>query len=142
MILAEVIAVGLSQLRANKLRSFLTLLGIMIGVAAVIGIVSLGEGLRRTVMGDFARQGGAGTVLINPPREWVRKDGRWIRRTWQEHLTSDDLKAFHEETDQIQAAVPGISGSARLQHGKATTDARFTGTSAIFTEVYSWPLQM
>ena len=142
MILVEVIAVGLAQLRANKLRSFLTLLGIMIGVAAVIGIVSLGEGLRRTVMGDFAQRGGAGTVLVNPPRQWVQKDGRWVRRSWQEHLSADDLDAFYEETDQIRAAVPGVSVSGRLQYGKATANASVTGTSDSFSEGYSWPIDM
>ena len=142
MVLFEVITVALGQLRTNKLRSFLTLLGIMIGVAAVIGIVSLGEGLRRTIMGQFAQSGGATTVLINPPQQWVRKDGRWVRRSWEEHLTTDDLKAFHEETDEIRTAVPGVGGSAQLQYGKTTINSRFTGTSESFNEGYSWPVEM
>jgi len=142
MVLAEVVAVGLGQLRTNKLRAFLTLLGIMIGVAAVIGIVSLGEGLRRTVMGDFARRGGAGTVLVNPPEQWVRKDDRWVQRTWEEHLTSDDLDAFYEETDQIRAAVPGIGGNVQLKYGKATISAGYTGTSEDFVEGFSWPVAL
>jgi len=140
MVFYEPIAVGLSQLRANKLRSLLTLLGIVIGVAAVIGITSLGEGLRRTVMGEFASRGGGATVLVNPPREYERKDGRWTLRTWQEHLTSDDLKAFHDETEGIRTSVPGLSGSARLQYGKTTINAQYTGTSASFSESYSWPV--
>jgi len=142
MVFYEPVAVGLGQLRTNKLRSFLTLLGIMIGVAAVIGIVSLGEGLRRTVMGEFARSGGATTVLINPPRQWVRKDGRWVRRSWQEHLTTDDLEAFYEETDQIRASVPGIWGGARLQYGKTTINSSYTGTSDTFNEGYTWPVDL
>jgi len=109
-------------------------------VAAVIGIVSIGEGLRRTVMGEFAQRGGANTVLVNPPREWERKDGRWVRRPWQEHLTTDDLEAVHEETDQIRAAVPGVWGSAQLRYKKASMNARFTGTSSEFNEGFSWPV--
>ena len=140
MVLAEVIAVGLGQLRANKLRAFLTLLGIMIGVAAVIGIVSLGEGLRRTVMGDFAQQGGAGTVKIDPPRQWERKDGRWVRRAWEEHLTTGDLEAFHEETDQIRAAVPSVNRGVQLRYNKATISANLTGTSPAFNKGLSWPV--
>jgi len=140
MIFYEPFYIGLAQLRANKLRSLLTLLGIVIGVAAVIGIVSIGEGLRRTVMGEFAQRGGANTVLVNPPREWERKDGRWVRRPWQEHLTTDDLEAVHEETDQIRAAVPGVWGSAQLRYKKASTNARFSGTSPEFNEGYSWPV--
>ena len=137
----EPIAVGLSQLRANKLRSFLTLLGIVIGVAAVIGIVSLGEGLRRSVMGAFAQQGGATTVLVRPPRQWENKGGRWVQRPWEEYLTTDDLVAFYEETDQIRAAVPGVWNGAQLQYGKATTGGQMTGTSEDFTDGFSWPVE-
>ncbi|MBI2502851.1 MAG: ABC transporter permease [Candidatus Latescibacteria bacterium] len=142
MVFYEPIAVGLAQLRANKLRSLLTLLGIVIGVASVIGIVSLGEGLRVTVMGDFAQRGGATTVLVNPPEEWVRKEGRWVQRPWREHLSSDDLAAFRDETDQIRAALPGVWGLAEARHGKSTTSVRYTGTSSEFTEGFDWPVDL
>ncbi|MCC7263121.1 MAG: ABC transporter permease [Candidatus Latescibacteria bacterium] len=140
MVFYEPIAVGLAQLRSNKLRSLLTLLGIVIGVASVIGIVSLGEGLRQTVMGDFAQRGGATTVLVNPPEEWVRKEGRWVQRPWREYLSSDDLAAFRDETDQIRAALPGVWGVAEARHGKSTTSARYSGTSSEFAEGFNWPV--
>ena len=142
MILVEVIAVGLAQLRANKLRSFLTLLGIMIGVAAVIGIVSLGEGLQRTLMDRFAQSGGATTVLISPPPQWVFKVGRRVRRPWTEFLTTDDLQAFHEETARIRTALPRVSGGAQLQYGKTTMNSSFEGTSESFNEGHTWPVEM
>ena len=142
MVLYEPITVGLLQLRANKLRSLLTLLGIVVGVAAVIGIVSLGEGLRRTVMGEFARRGGATAVLVNPPIGWERKDGRWVQRAWQEHLTTADLQAFYEETDEIQAAVPGVWGPIQLRYRKATMDARYSGTSPAYHQAFSWPVDI
>ena len=140
MVLFETIFVGLTQLRANKLRSVLTLLGIVIGVASVIGIVSIGEGLRRTVVGEFARSGGAGTVMVRPPEEWVRRGGRSVQRPWVERLTSGDLKAFYEETSEIDAAVPGLWGGAELRFGKTTMNAGYTGTSESFNEGYSWPV--
>ncbi len=140
MVVAEVVLVGLAQLRANKLRSLLTLLGIMIGVAAVIAVVSLGEGLRRTVMSDFASAGGAGTVMINPPQAYERVGGRTVRRHWEEHLTSDDLDAFFAATDRIRAGVPGLSGGAQLRYGKTTISGTFSATSASFVECFSWPV--
>ncbi len=140
MISLEPVAVGLTQLRANKLRSFLTLLGIMVGVAAVIGVVSLGEGLRRAVMGEFTASGGAGTVLVNPPEPGERRGGRWVRRTWEDPLTTDDLKAFYAETNRIQAAVPGVDGSAQVQFGRVSTTAALAGTSEDYPTVYSWPV--
>ena len=140
MIFYEPLAEGLGQLRASKMRSLLTLLGIVIGVAAVIGIVSLGEGLRRTVMGEFASRGGAATVHVKEPLTYERKDGRWTRRTWREHLTSDDLRAFQEEAEGIRTTVPDLAGGVQLRFGKATISAQYRGTSAAYNESNSWPV--
>ena len=142
MVFYEPIAVGLTQLRANKLRSSLTLLGIMIGVGAVIGIVSLGEGLRITVAADFTREGGVTAIEVQPPRGWERKGGRWVQRPWQEHLTSRDLEAFREESDEIHAAVPDIQRGVQLRYGKTTVSTRIKGTNEAFHEGLHWPALM
>ena len=141
MVFYEPIAVGLGQLRANKLRALLTLLGIVIGVASVIGIVSIGEGLRRSVMGQFAQSGGASSIQVNPPRTYEVKDGRYVQRSWREHLGTGDLRAFRRESEDIQAAVPGISGNAQLRYGKTIVDLQLTGTSEAFSRVNNWPVE-
>ena len=130
----------MGQLRAHKLRSLLTLLGIVIGVAAIIAVVSLGEGLRREVISQFVFSGGAGMIEVEPPRQWVRKDGRWVRRPWQEYLTEADMVAMQREIDGLHAIVPSVEGSASLQRGKTTVDASYTGTSAAFNEGFNWPV--
>ena len=138
MTLLEPLFAGLGQLRAHKLRSLLTLLGIVIGVAAIIAVVSLGEGLRREVISQFVFSGGAGMIEVEPPRQWVRKDGRWVRRPWQEYLTEADMVAMQREIDGLHAIVPSVEGSASLQRGKTTVDASYTGTSAAFNEGFNW----
>ncbi len=140
MTLLEPLFAGLGQLRAHKLRSLLTLLGIVIGVAAIIAVVSLGEGLRRQVISQFVFSGGAGMIAVEPPRQWVRKDGRWVRRPWQEYLTEADMVAMQREIDGLHAIVPSVEGSASLQRGKTTVDASYTGTSAAFNEGFNWPV--
>ncbi len=140
MTVLEPLFAGLGQLRAHKLRSLLTLLGIVIGVAAIIAVVSLGEGLRRQVISQFIFSGGAGMIEVEPPRQWVRKDGRWVRRPWQEHLTAADMAAMQREIDELHALVPKVGGSASLQRGKTTVQTSYTGTSAAFTEGFNWPL--
>ena len=140
MTVLEPLFAGLGQLRAHKLRSLLTLLGIVIGVAAIIAVVSLGEGLRREVISQFIFSGGAGMIEVEPPRQWVRKDGRWVRRPWQEYLTEADMVAMQREIDGLHAIVPRIRGSAALQRGKTTVDASYTGTSAAFNEGFNWPV--
>ncbi len=140
MTLLEPLFAGLGQLRAHKLRSLLTLLGIVIGVAAIIAVVSLGEGLRREVISQFVFSGGAGMIEVEPPRQWVRKDGRWVRRPWQEYLTEADMAAMQREIDGLHALVPSVEGNASLQRGKTTVQASYTGTSAAFNEGFNWPV--
>ena len=140
MTLLEPLFAGLGQLRAHKLRSLLTLLGIVIGVAAIIAVVSLGEGLRREVIAQFVFSGGAGMIEVEPPRQWVRKDGRWVRRPWQEHLTEADVAAMQREIDELHALVPSVEGSASLQRGKTTMQVSYTGTSEAFNEGFNWPV--
>ena len=140
MTVLEPLFAGLGQLRAHKLRSLLTLLGIVIGVAAIIAVVSLGEGLRREVISQFVFSGGAGMIEVEPPRQWVRKDGRWVRRPWQEYLTAADMAAMQREIDELHALVPSVEGSASLQRGKTTVQASYTGTSGAFNEGFNWPV--
>ncbi len=140
MTVLEPLFAGLGQIRAHKLRSLLTLLGIVIGVAAIIAVVSLGEGLRRQVISQFVFSGGAGMIEVEPPRQWVRKDGRWVRRPWEEHLTAADMAAMQREIDGLHALVPSVEGSASLQRGKTTVDASYTGTSEEFNEGFNWPV--
>ena len=75
MMLLESISVAMAQLWANKLRSALTLLGMLIGVGSVVGIVSLSEGLRRTVTDEFGKLGGANLIFVMP-QAMVLRDGR------------------------------------------------------------------
>ncbi len=63
MLIREIIWVALGAIRANKLRSFLTTLGIIIGVSAVIAMVSLGEGARRTIEEQISSMG---TNVLTP----------------------------------------------------------------------------
>ena len=140
MTVLEPLFAGLGQLRAHKLRSLLTLLGIVIGVAAIIAVVSLGEGLRREVIAQFVFSGGAGMIEVEPPRQWVRKDGRWVRRPWEEHLTEADMAAMQREIDELHALVPSVRGGASLQRGKTTMQVSYTGTSEAFNEGFNWPV--
>ena len=67
MLLGEIIRVAFASLRANKLRSLLTMLGIVIGVAAVIAMVALGNGAANAVKDRIARLGTT-MLQINPQR--------------------------------------------------------------------------
>jgi putative ABC transport system permease protein len=85
--------VGFTAIFSNKLRSFLTMLGIIIGVAAVIGTIAIGEGARTLVLQEVEKVGGR-TLFIVMRNDWIRKDGRWMRNPSKEYLTSKDAFAI------------------------------------------------
>jgi len=72
LLIGEIVAVALSALRANKLRSFLTMLGVVIGVGAVIAVVALGRGAQQSVN---ARIASLGTTLLSIFPADIRQGG-------------------------------------------------------------------
>jgi putative ABC transport system permease protein len=140
MNLIEPLIVAFSQLRANKMRSFLTILGILIGVGSVMGVTSIGEGLRRQIISEFERVGGSKLILVSPPRQWVQKDGRWVRRSWEEHLLVEDVQRISDECTQVESVIPMTASGARLKYKKAATQGDFWGVNPDFTDAWNWPV--
>src|SRR3990172_10445583 len=98
MLISETIAVALAALRVNKMRSSLTMLGIVIGVGAVIAMIALGNGAERTVRDRIARLGT--TVLqINPQR--VQHGG--VGTASLAELTMKDAVAIGERSPNVVA---------------------------------------
>src|SRR5438034_8719626 len=97
MLLDETFRVALESLRANKLRSLLTMLGIVIGVAAVIAMVALGNGAENAVKDRIARLGT--TVLqINP------------QRVMQGGVSQGQAKLTMKDVDMLRALAPHVAG--------------------------------
>src|SRR6476619_3217598 len=86
MLFTETLAVALASLRANKLRSLLTMLGVVIGVGAVIAVIALGNGAENAVRERITRLGTT-TLQINPQR--VNQGG--INTTTVAKLTTKDV---------------------------------------------------
>jgi putative ABC transport system permease protein len=135
------VRMALNQLRANKLRSVLTLLGIIIGVGSVVGVVSMGEGLRSKVMGEIDKIGGSRLIFVAPPPLWYNKDGRWIRRPWVEHLKMDDANKMLEECPGVASVVPIAGTHETVKYGRASTECRLEGVLPQYTEVMDWKPQ-
>src|SRR6201996_7785034 len=100
MLIGEIISVALGALRANKLRSLLTMLGIVIGVGAVIAVIALGNGAENAVKERIARLGTT-TLQINPQR--VNRGG--INTQQIAKLTMDDVKAIEERSLNVAAVT-------------------------------------
>ncbi len=137
MNLYESIRVAMRALAANKLRSILTMLGIIIGVGAVIALMSIGRGVEKFVTDQFAS---AGTNLLfivpgqlseGPPQERARGGGI---------LTLSDSNAIANplQVPDVLAVAPEVSGSAVVSKGNKDLVVSVSGITASYQDVRSW----
>ncbi len=139
MIIFESILLGLNQLRVNKLRSILSILGILISVGSVTGIVSLGDGLKKTVTQHFEQQGGPSCIWVSSPNQWYRNEkGRWVRRNWEDYLENRDIRYIMEASDNIDYIAPIIQTNSEIKHRKASTQCRLWGSSPHLLDTENW----
>ncbi len=124
MTLFEGVRSALTSLLANKLRSFLTMLGVIIGVAAVIVVVAIGEGLKADVM---QRIQGLGTnLLMISPSSRSGRHGPVVRRG---RLTDDDWEAIESKVTNVSAIAPIVQGSVTVKYRNRTHASRVLGST-------------
>lgn len=126
----ENIAIAFGAIRANALRSLLTTLGIVIGVAAVIAVVSIVQGLQHLVTKEL--QGvGATYVMVMPDagRSGPGVVSRQVRLTWE------DGQAIRDQVPGIVAMTPVLVGSQQLVHRDQQHRALVIGASESWPEV-------
>ena len=121
--LTESIKTAFRSLRANLFRTALTLLGVVIGVAAVVAMLAVGQGSQRDVMARFEDMG-ANLLFVRPGGD----RGARMRGDAIATLTLEDADALGE-LDNVIAAVPSRSGSATLRRGNADHRGSVEGVS-------------
>jgi putative ABC transport system permease protein len=122
MSLAEIFASAFEAIVANKLRSLLTALGVIIGIAAVIAMMALGEGAQRSVA---QRLQALGTNVLTVRPGQVFSFGLGQGRA---ALTVDDARALEQATDGIRAVAPEMSGEYQVEAGARNAVMDVTGT--------------
>ena len=137
MLIGEIISVALGALRANKLRSLLTMLGIVIGVGAVIAVVALGTGAQQAVKDRIAALGTT-LLTVNPGQQ--RGQGVAIAGA-QQRLTIDDAKAIDERATTLLAVQPEMRSSQQVVYGNKNTNTQIIGTSPNYLEVRKYTLK-
>jgi putative ABC transport system permease protein len=136
MLLGEIISVALGALRANKLRSMLTMLGIVIGVAAVIAMVALGTGAQTAVKERIAS---LGTTLLTVTPGQQRGMGIVISDQ-NAKLTMDDAKSIEDRAENITAVQPEMNRNLQITWQNKNASASVVGTSANYLEVRKYKL--
>ena len=118
-----------SILRASKLRTILTLLGITIGIAGVIAMMSFGAGAEKLLMAEIDQIGGPSMFGVYRPG-YIRKNGRWQRNNSPHHLEMDDLRDVLAECPSVEVATVegsyyislGVDGKFQKTYLRATTN--------------------
>jgi len=127
--------VALRALRVNKMRSFLTMLGIIIGVGAVIVMVAIGSGAREMISRQIA---GMGSNLIMVIPGATTAGGARMGLGSVSSLTSDDAKAIREECPAVKAVAPIWGGVTQVVYGNQNWNSGVNGTTPAFFDIREW----
>lgn len=129
---------ALKALRRNRMRTLLTALGIIIGVAAVITMVGLGQGASSEVQEQVNRLG-QNVVLVFPGSRQL--GGVSIGGGSANTLTVEDARAIREEIPEVIAASPEVRSQRVLVYGNQNWFTRIYGQSADYLQIRQWPIE-
>ena len=135
MLIGETIRISLSSIRSNLFRALLTMLGIIIGVAAVITMVALGTGAQRQIDEQMAAFGG--DVLEIESSAWF---SRGVARN-QQTLTTDDALALSQGMEHVSEVVPEITSRFQVKYGNRNINVRVLGTTPNYTRVHNFEVE-
>jgi len=135
MLFGEVFRVALSAIRANKLRSILTMLGIVIGVAAVITMVALGTGAQKAVQDQIQA---LGTNLLSVYSG--QSHHRGVASADRVSLTTDDALALASETTVLTAVVPELRRNQQVEYGNRNINVNVMGTVPEFVPINNYEI--
>ncbi len=138
MVRNDFIALSLSAVKGHRLRSFLSMLGIAIGVAAVILLTSIGEGTRRYILDQFS-QFGTNVLAINPGKAKTMGIPGVLGGTTHK-LTIDDAEALRR-IPEVQKIVPLAFGQARVESGGKGRSVYVYGVTADMPDIWKIRVQ-
>ncbi len=127
---------AIREIRRNVLRSFLTILGVVIGVAAVITLVTVGGGVTAKVKEDLGKLG-SNLLMVRPGQFRGPGGGSSGARA----LTAADVTAIKRQVGSLKAVAPVSSKSVTAIFGNTNWSTSVTGTDNDYFTVKDWPLQ-
>src|SRR5258708_39340443 len=118
----EAITIALSSLRANKLRSFLTVLGILIGVSSVIAVVAITEGLDGYIS-DRVLQLGSKSFSLQRMPDIITSREQWIEMNKRKNLDLDDIEYVARSCKACLEIGAEVATSGVAKHGRTTQNS-------------------
>ena len=143
MRIVEAVSVGISAMLSNKMRSLLTMLGIIIGIASVLAMIAIGDGAKEIVRQDAQKLGGANQFFVFRS-SYKRVNNRWVRIRSNEYLKYEDVLAIEAECPTVSAATPQIWnwGGVLIQaSGGSEVRAGWNGVDATYDTAMDWDVK-
>jgi putative ABC transport system permease protein len=130
MLFGETVKVAFSAIRANKMRSMLTMLGIVIGIAAVITMVALGEGAQRSVQ-ERLQALGTNVLSVRPGQQMFGG----VDRGTGVRLTVGDAEALLRDPRAIKEVTPTMQRNQQIEFGGSNANAQVVGAWPSYFEI-------
>jgi len=140
MKIINLIRIALRALQRNKLRAFLTMLGIIIGVGAVIAMVAIGQGSKKSIQDQLSSMG-SNMITIRPNSNQTPGGGARLDISTVQTLTLDDIKAIQSQAQYVNAVSPAVQGRGQVINGPMNWSTTMQGVSPDFLTIRNWPLK-
>ena len=140
MNLLMIIRVAFRALVRNKMRAALTMLGIIIGVSAVIAMVSIGQGAQQSVQDQIASIG-TNLLFVSAGAQNVGGVRTGTGDTGTNTLTVEDLDAIKREVPSVSMVTPGINTRSQLIFGSQNWNTQIQGVSEQYPDIRKWNVQ-
>lgn len=134
---ATTFSIAIRAVKANKMRSILTSLGIIIGVSAVIIMLAIGNGAQITIQNEMKSMG---TNLIMVRSGTSTSGGKRMGHGSQPTMKAADGNALQEKIDSISLAAPVLNDSGQIVYGNANWSTSIIGTDNRYFEIKDWTL--
>jgi putative ABC transport system permease protein len=139
MFLIDLMISSIQNILRYPLRTFLTTLGIIIGVASVIAMMGFSLGAERLIIEDAKKLGGTNMISFQRT-EWYQVDSRWKPVPPRYNLTLEDIKSFEKKCPSVAVGIPYLWGYARFQSRNGNAyDGVFGGTDRTQRDHISGP---
>jgi putative ABC transport system permease protein len=141
------IIIAVESILSNQLRSFLTALGIIFGVAAVITMLAIGKGAQQEIL-EQIKMVGVNNIMITPivnaqgaSNEDNSDEGNKEKKKFSPGLTLEDVEAIREVLPAVKAISPEIAINAYVTQGGRRASAKLLGVSNEYFEIFNLPLE-
>lgn len=133
MNISNLFKIAFRAIAANKLRSFLTMLGIIIGVASVIAMMSIGQGSKKSIQANIAEMG-SNMIMIRPGQD-KGPGGAQQDASDMQTLKLKDYETLKEQSKYLSAISPSVNASGQFINGNNNTPSTIYGISPDYMEI-------